>query len=479
MSGRAAKPGRFLPHIPQDRLAWLVALLISIELLLLPFVIHLNGQSHATWERFIGRFHPLAVHIPIGLLVLVPVLEIAGARRRMLRDTAAFVLAFACAACLGSLVLGYLLAHGSGDTGPLLARHMWAGILLCIGTLLCVLARPSWASGAVRAVYPVMLACDLLLLIWTAHQGGSITHGTSYLTENMPAPMKKIFGAGSDASANPDSFYAQRIHPIFDSNCVTCHGASKFESGLRLDSYPSLMQGGKDGAVITPGKPESSLLVQRITLPPADKHFMPAEGRPPLRPEEISLIEAWIRDGASPTATTVVGISAPERRKDPPPQPVGDYSALMPEIRGMQTSIGAKVVPLSSNLSDGLVLHTSDGPAAFGDAQLEQFAKFAPYIIEAELGRTAVTDASFDTLAKFTHLRALHLEGTAVTGSGLAKLTPLSQLTYLNLSGTKVTQSAIAPLASMKNLHHIYLFDTPAQPTQPPDATPPAAQPAK
>ena len=80
---------------------------------------------------------------------------------------------------------------------------------------------------------------------------------------------------------------------------------------------------------------------------------------------------------------------------------------------------------------------------SFGDAQLAQFQKFAPYIVEAELGRTAVTNASFDTLGKFTHLRALHLEGTAVTGDGLAKLAPLSQLTYLNLSGTKVTEAAL------------------------------------
>jgi mono/diheme cytochrome c family protein len=376
-------------------------------------------------------------------------------------------------------VLGYLLAHGSGNTGPLLGRHMWAGILLCIGTLLCVLARPSWASGAVHRIYPGMLACDLLILIWTAHQGGSITHGTGYLTENMPAPVKRLFGAGSDTSTSPDSFYSQRIHPIFDSNCVSCHGAAKSEAGLRLDSFTSLMQGGKDGAVIVPGNPEKSLLIQRVTLPPTDKHFMPAEGRPPLRPEETALIAAWIRDGASPTATAVAGIKSPERSKEPPPQPVGDYSALMPEIRHMQTSIGAKVVPVSSNLSDGLVLHTSDGPAAFGDAQLAQFSKFAPYIVEAELGRTAVTDASFVTLATFTHLRALHLEGTAITGSGLVKLAPLSQLTYLNLSATKVTQSAVAPLASMKHLRHIYLFDTPAQPAPPPDPNPPATQPSK
>jgi hypothetical protein len=110
------------------------------------------------------------------------------------------------------------------------------------------------------------------------------------------------------------------------------------------------------------------------------------------------------------------------------------------------------------------VLYTVDAASSFGDAQLQQFQKFAPYIVEAELARTAVTNASFDTLAKFIRLRALHLEGTKITGDGLAKLTSLSQLTYLNLSGTQVTQAAVSPLASMKNLQHLYLYDTPAKP---------------
>jgi hypothetical protein len=131
----------------------------------------------------------------------------------------------------------------------------------------------------------------------------------------------------------------------------------------------------------------------------------------------------------------------------------------------MERGQGAKLMHVSSQPSDGLVLYTVDAAGTFGDAQLQQFQNFAPYIVEAELGRTAVTDASFDTLAKFTHLRALHLEGTAITGVNLAKLAPLSQLSYLNLSGTRVTAVSIAPLASMKNLRHVYLFNTPAQPT--------------
>src|SRR5207253_5879612 len=100
------------------------------------------------------------------------------------------------------------------------------------------------------------------------------------------------------------------------------------------------------------------------------------------------------------------------------------------------------------------ILRTTDVAASFDDAQLANFQRFAPFIVEAELGRTAVTDASIETLSQFKNLRALHLEATAVTGRTLAKLSSLSQLAYLNLSATRVTSDAVAPLKSTPNLHH-------------------------
>jgi hypothetical protein len=190
---------------------------------------------------------------------------------------------------------------------------------------------------------------------------------------------------------------------------------------------------------------------------------MPAEGRPPLKPEEIAWLRAWIRQSASSTAETMAGVSIADR-SDESPQPVGDYTALMSEIRLMQQGQGAKLVAVSSIPSDGLVLNTFDVAASFNDTQLAQLQRFAPYIVEADLARTAISDASISTLTQFTQLRALHLEETSITGKDLAKLTALSKLNYLNLSETKVTSAAVAPLRSMPNLHHLYLFDTPAQP---------------
>ena len=471
---------RLLPKSEWTRAVWLASLAFSVALLLLPLLVKLDGRPHADWEQFLGRFHPLAVHLPIGFLVLVPLLELAGFYRPALREAAAFVLGLSFLCSLGAVTLGFLLAYGGGSTGAVVTRHMWGGVALTIGVLVCLLARPFWESDAGSHVYPWLLASVLLVLMYTAHQGGTLTHGASYLMDYLPTPVRHLLRLGGTAdAAAPDSFYAKHVNPILDAKCVTCHGQASTKGGLRLDSYSQLMRGGKDGAVVVAGNAGNSLLLHRVMLDPSDKQFMPAEGKPPLRPEEIAWLTAWIQQGASPTATKLAGVAIEEAPAELPLKPVGDYSALMAEIAQMASGQGAKLVLVSHNASDGLILNTVDIAPTFNDAQLAALVKFAPYIVEAELGRTAVTNASFDTLAKFTNLRALHLEGTAVTGDGIQKLSGLSQLTYLNLSGTKVTAAAAAQIGSLKHLRHVYLYNTPAQPAATAAAMQPIARSAE
>lgn len=440
---------------------------LSVLLVILPFALPLDGRPHADWLQFLGRFHPMLVHLPIGMLVLLPVLELGGTTRPALREAAGFVLLLTAAAGAITLILGVLLAYGSGVIGATVTRHMWGGIAVLVELMLCVAVRPAWASGQLHRLYPSLLALTLLTLTWTAHQGGSLTHGSDYLTRYVPGPLKALFPSASAASdaAYLGSVYARQIHPILDAKCVSCHGPSKEQAGLRLDFYDLLVKGGKDGAVLAPRNADQSLILQRVTLSPSDRLFMPAEGRTPLTTDEIATLRTWILAGASPTLASIPGISKARESTDPPLQPVGDYTNLMNEIHQMQTSESAKLVVVSATPSDGLILRTNDVATKFDDAQLARFQRFAPFIVEAELGRTAVTDACFDTLSKFSNLRALHLEGTQVTGRALAKLSPLSQLTYLNLSGTKVTTDSLSPLKAMPNLRHIYLLDTPAEPT--------------
>ena len=70
-------------------IAWVGAITAGIVVVFLPSRFFLlDGRSHGDWLQFLGRFHPLVVHLPIGLILLLPLLELAGARRPALREAA-------------------------------------------------------------------------------------------------------------------------------------------------------------------------------------------------------------------------------------------------------------------------------------------------------------------------------------------------------------------------------------------------------
>ena len=86
--------------------------------------------------------------------------------------------------------------------------------------------------------------------------------------------------------------FAKDIMPIFENNCIKCHGVEQIKEGLDLRTYETLMAGSFNGSVITPGNANDSFLVEQIV-----KGEMPKR-RPKLLPEQIQLIIDWINAGA-------------------------------------------------------------------------------------------------------------------------------------------------------------------------------------
>jgi hypothetical protein len=100
------------------------------------------------------------------------------------------------------------------------------------------------------------------------------------------------------------AFFHQNVEPVLTNHCYDCHSAAtKSAGGLRLDDLDALLKGGKTGAAIVPGKPDDSLLLQRV-LESDSKKRMP-KGDDPLFDKEIANLKTWIADGAYwPTATS-------------------------------------------------------------------------------------------------------------------------------------------------------------------------------
>ena len=93
-------------------------------------------------------------------------------------------------------------------------------------------------------------------------------------------------------AADPPSFNAN-VRPILKAYCFECHGeGEKLKAGLDVRLSRFLAKGGDSGPSLVSGKPEKSLLIDRVTsgdMPPGKKKLTTAE---------IATLKAWIADGA-------------------------------------------------------------------------------------------------------------------------------------------------------------------------------------
>jgi len=299
---------------PKRLIYVLTGLAVVALFVALPFIAPPDGHERAGLAQFFGRFHPIIVHLPIGLLVLIPLLEVLGLVHLWahFQKTAGLVLVLATLGVIGATGAGWLLAWSGGYQGETVMNHLWGGIALsgcCL--LLLALRRPYITrEGFVfaRLFYIPMLLVALGVMAWTSHQGSIITHGDDFLTKYMPGGMRAFFGvapataptAKIHAAAAPVSLYASQIAPILDKHCVACHKPAKHKADLRMDTYELLMKGGESGPPVVAGSLEKSDLYRRITLPSDDEDFMPTDGKSPLSAAEIKLIADWITAGAKP-----------------------------------------------------------------------------------------------------------------------------------------------------------------------------------
>lgn len=100
-------------------------------------------------------------------------------------------------------------------------------------------------------------------------------------------------------ASQPRMQFKEHIQPIFEENCISCHGPDKKKGGLQMHTRDLAFTSGDGGASLIPFDPEGSTSFTLCTLDPDDEDLMPpAKSGGPLSAEQIEQIRLWIAQGA-------------------------------------------------------------------------------------------------------------------------------------------------------------------------------------
>lgn len=410
-----------------------------------------------------GKFHPLVVHLPIGILLLNVVLifitryEKYAAAKIMLPVTLLLGAVSAVMAC----VTGLLLSQNGDYAVQTLNYHKWLGIAVAVGALGIYFLKQQE-----NRVAGVFLA---VLLSVAGHFGGTLTHGEGYLAlSGSPQRGENPRYAGNIQDA---LIYKDLVQPIFQSKCNSCHNANKQKGKLRLDEPELILKGGKNGAVVVAGQAEESEMIKRLLLELNDEHHMPPKGKPQPTKQEIELLKWWIAEGCSFDKKVaevrqneeikkvfIVYQNEPAVPKKDEYIPTAQVEKADLKILDSLRKLGIVVLPLAPE-SAFLSVNFISIPK-MTDSLLHTLQPIAKQIAWLKLGSTNASDTALRTVGQMPNLTKLFLNDTPVGNVGITHLANLSELRYLNLVGTKVTAQGLASLEKSKHLQQLYLFRT-------------------
>jgi uncharacterized membrane protein/mono/diheme cytochrome c family protein len=431
---------------------------------------------------FFGHLHVLLVHLPIGVIVLLALLEVLArsSRYKQANANVGIILAFAVPLALFSAVCGWLLSLAGGYQASLLQLHKWTGISTAAMLLLAGVFY--WLD--LKKPYRFSLFTSFVVLIIASHFGGSLTHGSDYLVRYAPGPLRSWLNPPPKTAPalmpvkpkDPSEIaaFAGVVQPILQQNCVSCHGPQKAKAGLRMDSLAGLLKGGDSGPALRPGKSGESELIRRLRLPATEEDHMPPDGKPQPSHDDIALLQWWIDAGASgdktvgqlkPTATVArilasrFGSSAP-LVKEVAPKPLNE---IMAAVANVAQDLNIPITSLSPK-EPWIQCNASVAGTNFGDTELAKLKPLGPNVKWLDLAGTGVTDTGLVALASMPNLVRLHLERTMVTDSGLDHLSKLAELEYLDLYGTAITDAGLDALQNLPKLKQLYLWQTKVTP---------------
>ncbi|MCA6073748.1 DUF2231 domain-containing protein [Fulvivirga sedimenti] len=424
------------------------------------------------FELFAGRFHPIFVHLPIGMIILGFLLELIGFIRKNDSLDKPIKLSYLIGffAAVFAVISGLLLSQSNAYPTEALSLHKWLGISTMLGALvLYFLKRKPEISPPISILSTLALTT---LVGVTGHFGGNLTHGEDYLFEYAPAFVQRLVNVdqGSNLSdLHPDSIviYNDIIKPILDQKCVSCHAGKEAFGGFDATRYDYLFEEAETGTPVTGQSIANSEIFRRISLPVSDRKFMPPSGDP-LNYTEIMILKYWIEQGADSAMRfdyqeineELAVLLNRDYGLDYTPKPYYERVTIDSiDVTILQELFArgfvANHLAESNNFLD--VRFTGDSLTA---EDMETLSRAGSHIVFADLHGKKLTDEGLSGLAAFTNLVRLDIHDNPITDEGAAFISNLEHLETLNIYGTQITDSGLEKLLELPSLNRIYVWET-------------------
>ncbi|MFH6603607.1 c-type cytochrome domain-containing protein [Maribacter algicola] len=426
-------------------------------------------------KQLLGRLHPIIVHLPIGFIVFGLLLQWYDRKRQTYGELIPIAYLWGGIAAVVACLTGYLQYTGEGYAFDTVKWHLWSGVATALFSfLMYAKSEGTKAFSFLERTPTITLSIVFFILIsFTGHKGGNITHGEDYLVEPLPNNIKSALGYETfeekQIKLNEDNWeeallYEDVVKPILNNNCVSCHNPKKTKGELLLHSKEGILNGGENGEVVVANDASQSEVFTRMKLPNDDDNHMPPEGKRQPTKEEIILLGAWIDAGHPFEGTIKENGLAKELFTSFFPQNLdNDYpdieitAASQDSIKIIEET-GVHVDPISES-SNFLSVSCINKPA-FSDADFENLLSIAPQIAQLDLGGTQVTDAIFEKLTQLPNLTILKLDNTSITGQNIKQLSSLEHIKSINLTASKFEETHLPDFSGFKKLKKIYLYKT-------------------
>jgi len=414
---------------------------------------------------FIGKLHPVVLHLPITLIILLIPFSLYVQKRKEQADiNALFEITLHYVALIATLtaLAGFLLAAGGGYDAEALRFHKWLGVSIAFVSHALLYLRKAFVSRL--AFWNTSLLATLLLTIAGSHYGGTLTHGEGFFAFND----KKESGVVIPTFTEKTTVFAGAVQPVLMAKCAYCHNDQKMKGGLNMKDIASMIKGGKNGAMWVSGDPEKSMMVQRMLLDLDDKNHMPPKGKTQLSSAEMHLFAEWIRAGANPK-TTYHSLAETDTIKKIIAKIIETAPTLKEEkVYAFEAASASSIKKLNSPFRTIRQL-SANSPALsvtfylqekFTLDLLKECKEIGNQIVELNLSGMPADDQIFPIISSFPNIEKLNLNGTSITGKGVKEIASLKNIEHLSLASTSINRDDLNSLSKISALKSIYIWNT-------------------